>query len=56
MHLKKSFKYLVIHQVEIRKNNSIFQLKDYVLDNDWPGIKQMPDHPRMSKEGFRAIQ
>ncbi|CAF4316795.1 unnamed protein product, partial [Rotaria sordida] len=24
--------------------------------NDWPGIKQMPDHPRLSKEGFRAIQ
>ncbi|CAF3971954.1 unnamed protein product, partial [Rotaria sordida] len=33
----------------------IFQVLGYPSDNDWPGIKQMPDHPRLSKEGFRAI-
>lgn len=27
-----------------------------LLESEWPGLKQMPEHPRLTKEGFRAIQ
>lgn len=33
----------------------IFQILGYPSDNDWPSLRQMPDHSRLGKEGFRAI-
>jgi len=34
-------------------NRKYFRL---FTDSEWPGMKQMPEHQRLIKEGFRAIQ